>query len=152
MISGCCGGEGFIIFDELNCFIKHSLIQIEVDAGGVLENHSLCLANSLYSDTRSQAHLHVCEVEEVVHVSGRCVFVLRDKNLWGGKNTTRSWFDFFFFFCLRKKTYLCQSEKKKKVCHSYTAITLVPLNTSLAMCLQASTTPSPFSSRAMTGP
>lgn len=31
-------------------------------------------------------------------------------------------------------------------------ITLVPLNTSLAMFLQASTTPSPFSSRAMTGP
>lgn len=29
----------------------------------------------------SQAHLHVSEVEEVVHVSGGGIFVIRDKNL-----------------------------------------------------------------------
>lgn len=36
---------------------------------------------------RSQAHLHVSEVEEAVHVSRGRIFVIRDKNLWG-KNTS----------------------------------------------------------------
>lgn len=29
----------------------------------------------------SQTHLHVCEVEEVVHISRGRIFVIRDKNL-----------------------------------------------------------------------
>lgn len=35
----------------------------------------------------SQAHLHVSEIEEVVHVSGGSVLVIRDENLQGKKNS-----------------------------------------------------------------
>lgn len=85
----------------------------------------------------SQAHLHVSEVEEVVHISRGRIFVFRDKNLRRKKHI------------LGYKN-ICKTKKDK--CHNYSAITLVPLNTSLAMFLLASTTPSPLSSRAMTGP
>lgn len=33
----------------------------------------------------SQAHLHVSKIEEVVHVSGGSVLVIRDENLQGKK-------------------------------------------------------------------
>lgn len=88
-----------------------------------------------------QAHLHVGEIEEVVDVLRRRVFVVGDKKLQDKKisvNVTSS------------KT---QSEAIRigpgPRC---AALTFVPLNTSLAMFLHASTTPSPFISRAMTGP
>lgn len=81
------GGSSWLLnWIVLSKALSNSLIQTEVD-GGVLENHILRVANSLYSDTHSQAHLHVGEVEEVVHVSGGCIFAVRDKNLWGKKGT-----------------------------------------------------------------
>lgn len=41
-----------------------------------------------------QAHLHVSEVEEVVHVSRGCILVIGDKNLWGEKKKKRySWLE-----------------------------------------------------------
>lgn len=43
-----------------------------------------------------QAHLHVSEVEEVVHVSRGCILVIGDKNLWGEKKKKKkrySWLE-----------------------------------------------------------
>lgn len=55
--------------------------------------------SSLEFVTHSQAHLHVGEVEEVVHVSTGCIFVIRDKNL---RNTKTK----YLILCYRNRTHL----------------------------------------------
>lgn len=75
------------------------------------------------------------------------VFLLSETKTCGKKTTTCSRFE-----SLLEKENWAFAKLEKRSATTTVTVTLVPLNTSLAMFLQASTTPSPFSSRAMTGP
>lgn len=71
------------------------------------------------------------------------VFLLSETKTWERQRQN-------IWYCATEIELICLDSEKTQATN--TAPTLVPLNTSWAMLLQASTTPSPFSSRAMTGP